>query len=82
MNVNEPGQLAGAWEAALSASTPMVLDVLCDPNVPPIPPKVTSAQVKDTASALLHGDEDAWGVLKQGVRQRMEQYLPGGTRTP
>jgi pyruvate dehydrogenase (quinone) len=33
--------------------------------------------VKATAEALLRGDEDAWGVLRQGIRQKIQQYLTG-----
>ena len=63
--------------AALSADRPTVLDVRCDPDVPPIPPHATFEQVKAVAGAVLHGDEDAWGFVKQGVKQKVQQYLPG-----
>ena len=26
---------------------------------------------------IVHGDEDAWGFVKQGVKQKVQQYLPG-----
>jgi pyruvate dehydrogenase (quinone) len=45
--------------------------------VPPIPPHATFAQAKATASAILHGDEDACGFVKQGIKQKAQQYLPG-----
>ena len=54
-----------------------MLDVICDPDVPPIPPHATFDQVKAVAGAVLHGDEDAWGFVKQGVKQKVQQYLPG-----
>ena len=77
INVDTPAQLGPAWESALAADRPTVLDVLCDANVPPIPPHATLEQAKDTAAALLHGDEDAWGIVKEGVKQKVQQYLPG-----
>jgi pyruvate dehydrogenase (quinone) len=76
INVERPKQVGPAWESALSADVPMVLDVRCDPNVPPIPPETTFAQAKSTASALLHGDEDAWDVVKQGIKQKAQDILP------
>ena len=54
-----------------------MLDIRCDPDVPPIPPHATFAQAKATAGAILHGDEDAWGFVKQGIKQKAQQYLPG-----
>jgi pyruvate dehydrogenase (quinone) len=77
INVDRPNQIGAAWDTALQADRPVVLDVRCDPNVPPIPPHATFEQMKDTASALLHGDEDTWGVVKEGVKQKVQQYLPG-----
>ncbi|MEP7177478.1 MAG: thiamine pyrophosphate-requiring protein [Pseudonocardiales bacterium] len=77
INVDATDQIGPAWDAALGADRPTVLDVRCDPDVPPIPPRATFAQAKATASALLHGDEDTWGVLKQGIKQKAQQYLPG-----
>jgi len=75
--IDDPDALGSAWQAALSADRPSVLDVICDPDVPPIPPHATFGQVKSLAGAIVHGDEDAWGIVKQGVKQKVQQYLPG-----
>jgi pyruvate dehydrogenase (quinone) len=77
INVDKPGDVGPGWDAALSADRPTVLDIRCDPDVPPIPPRATFAQAKATASAVLHGDEDAAGFVKQGIKQKVQQYLPG-----
>jgi len=77
INVDKTGEIGPAWEAALAADRPTVLDIRCDPDVPPIPPHATWEQVKATASAVLHGDEDAGGFIKQGIKQKVQQYLPG-----
>jgi pyruvate dehydrogenase (quinone) len=74
--IDDPEQLGGAWDAALSADRPTVLDVRCDPNVPPIPPHSTFEQVKDAATALLSGDEDRWGVLKEGLKTKAQELMP------
>jgi pyruvate dehydrogenase (quinone) len=52
--------------------------VRCDPNVPPIPPHATLEQIKSMASSILHGDEDRWGLMKQGLKQKAQEFLPGG----
>ena len=36
-----------------------------------------SSRSRPLASSLMHGDADAWGVVKQGVKQKAQQYLPG-----
>jgi pyruvate dehydrogenase (quinone) len=76
-NIADADELGGAWERALSASRPTVLDVRCDPNVPPIPPHATFEQAKSVAKAVLGGDEDAAGFIRQGIKQKVQQYLPG-----
>ncbi len=53
-----------------STSTPI-------PDVPPIPPHATLEQMRDAAKALIGGDENAWGVLKTGIRQKAQEFLPG-----
>ncbi len=75
--VDEPGQVGSAWDQALAAGRPAVLDVRTDPNVPPIPPHATFEQAKDAAMALLKGDPDRWGVLKEGLMTKAREMLPG-----
>ena len=77
VNVETSDAVGPAWAHALSADRPTVLDVRCDPNVPPIPPHATFEQVKAMAGAVWHGDEDTWGFVKQGLKQKVQQYLPG-----
>jgi pyruvate dehydrogenase (quinone) len=74
--VTDPDQIGPAWDRALSADRPTVLDVHCDPNMPPIPPHATFEQTKSTAEALLKGDEDAAGVVKTGLKTKLQEMLP------
>jgi pyruvate dehydrogenase (quinone) len=76
-NIDDPEALGGAWERALTADRPTVLDIRCDPNVPPIPPHATFEQAKSVAKAVMHGDEDTAGFVKEGIKQKVQQYLPG-----
>lgn len=76
MAVDKPEDIGPAWDRALGAGRPTVLDVRCDPDVPPVPPHATFEQMKDAASALMHGDEDRWGVIKQGVKTKLQEFLP------
>jgi pyruvate dehydrogenase (quinone) len=77
VHVDKTEQVAGAWEQALAADRPTVLDIRCDPDVPPIPPHATFEQAKAAGLAVLRGDEDRWGFVKQGLKQKVQEYLPG-----
>jgi len=77
VTVDDPDQLAGAWDRALSADRPALLDVHCDPEVPPIPPHATFEQIKAAAEAVLKGDPNGWHLLAQGAKTKLQEALPG-----
>jgi hypothetical protein len=62
-----------AWPAGGGRWTPRPTD----PDIPPIPPHATFEQAKDAAMALLKGDPDRWGVLKEGLMTKAREILPG-----
>jgi len=76
VTVTDPEKIGDAWEQALSADRPTVLDVHCDPDIPPIPPHATFEQMKDAAQALLKGDQNRWGVVKEGLKTKAQEFLP------
>lgn len=68
IRVERPGDVEAAWDRAFTADRPVVLDVLTDKNVPPLPAHVTFEQAKGVASALLHRDPDAGAVVANSAR--------------
>ena len=74
--VDKPDDIGPAWDRALAADRPVLLDVRCVPNVPPIPPHATLEQMKDTGRAILEGDQDRWGVIREGVLTKVQEILP------
>ncbi|GCB06027.1 thiamine pyrophosphate-requiring protein [Ralstonia sp. SET104] len=74
--IDNPDQLAGAWDEALNADRPVVLEVKTDPDVPPLPPHVTLQQARNFATALAYGDPDASGVLRGTARQVLSALFP------
>jgi pyruvate dehydrogenase (quinone) len=76
ISVDKPDQLGPAWETALAADRPAVLDVRTDPDIPPIPPHATFEQAKDAAKALIKGDPDRVGVIREGVKTKIQELLP------
>ncbi|MFD1213300.1 thiamine pyrophosphate-requiring protein [Arthrobacter sp. GCM10027362] len=76
ITVDNPDDLGPAWEKALGADRPAVLDVRTDPDIPPIPPHATLEQALNTAKALAEGDDSAWGIMKEGVKTKIQEFLP------
>jgi pyruvate dehydrogenase (quinone) len=76
LSVRHPDELADAWRDALSADRPTVLDVYTDPDMPPIPPHATWEQFKAATGAVLAGDEDRAGFIKEGLKAKAQEFLP------
>ena len=75
--VDRSEHVGGAWEEALAADRPVVVEVKTDPEVPPLPPHLTFEQVKNLTSALIKGDPNQSGVIRGTVRQVLSSVLPG-----
>jgi pyruvate dehydrogenase (quinone) len=76
ITVRSPAELVDAWDIALLADKPTVLDVHCDPDIPPIPPHATADQIASVTKALFKGDPDAWDLVKKGLRAKVTELLP------
>ncbi len=74
--VDRPEALGAAWDEALTADRPVVLEVKTDPEVPPIPPHLTFEQMRNLTTALLKGDPEESGVIKGTLRQALSAILP------
>jgi pyruvate dehydrogenase (quinone) len=75
IELNDPTQIAAAWEKALGADRPVVIDAHCDPDVPPLPPHITFEQAKGYLSSIFKGDPNLGGMVRQSARQMMSSFL-------
>lgn len=63
IRVEKPDQIGPAWQEALSADRPCVIDAVTDPNVPTLPPHITVSQATSYAKALAKGDPNAGAIV-------------------
>ncbi|MDT0269124.1 thiamine pyrophosphate-requiring protein [Streptomyces sp. DSM 44915] len=80
IRVEDPGRVTEAWREALAADRPCVVEFVTDPAIPPIPPHATWEQAESTATALLQGDPDRADVVRAGLKQKLQEFLPGRPR--
>jgi pyruvate dehydrogenase (quinone) len=73
--VDDPRKIGAAWDEALNADRPVVLEVITDPDVPPLPPHITLKHAKAFASTLLKGDPDEANIISRSVKQLAEELL-------
>jgi pyruvate dehydrogenase (quinone) len=76
LRVDDPEQLGQAWDLAFAADRPVVLEVITDPDVPPLPPHITLEQAKKYTSALFKGDPDERGIIHQTFTEMVAKLLP------
>jgi pyruvate dehydrogenase (quinone) len=76
IRVDKPEQIAAAWDAAFSARQPTLIEAIVDPDVPPLPPHLSLKQARAFTEALLKGDSDTRGILRQTTRQVLDAILP------
>ncbi len=76
IHVDDPEKLGAAWDEALSADRPVILEARTDPNVPPLPPHIT---VKDAKNFLtMMGSEPELGsVIRGSAKEMLASILPG-----
>jgi pyruvate dehydrogenase (quinone) len=72
--VDDPADLGAAWNEALAAEGPTVLEVKTDPEIAPLPPHISFKEAKNFMFAMA-GDDDAGHVIKDTARQVVNAVL-------
>lgn len=75
----DPKKVGAAWDEALSANRPVVLEFKTDQEVPPLPPHIKKEQGTKAVKAWLR-DPERMGLAERGFRQKMVEFyekLPG-----
>jgi pyruvate dehydrogenase (quinone) len=72
--VDDPDKLCAAWDQALAADGPVVLEVKTDPEIAPLPPHISFKEAKSFMFAMTK-DDDAAHVIKDTARQVVNAVL-------
>jgi pyruvate dehydrogenase (quinone) len=80
LRVEDSEQVGPAWSRALAADRPFMLDMVTDPNVPPLPPHITLKQARNFMSAMVGGEPEIGSVLANTAREMIGSLLPGRGR--
>ena len=77
--VDDPEKLGAAWDEALAADRPVILECYTDPNVPPLPPHITLKDTKNLMAMSLT-EPELGSVLRNTAKQLLTSVLPGGAK--
>lgn len=72
--VDDPEQLGNAWDAALSADRPTVLEVKTDREIAPLPPHISLTQAKAFISSVAR-EKGAGHVLRDTAKQVLSKFF-------
>jgi len=74
--VDNPDKVGAAWDEALAADRPVILEAYTDPNVPPLPPHIT---LKDAANfmSMIGTEPELGSVLLNSAKELLATVLPG-----
>jgi pyruvate dehydrogenase (quinone) len=75
--VDDPEKLGSAWDEALAADRPVILECYTDPNVPPLPPHITLEDAKNFLT-MMTSEPELGSVLKNSAKQVLASVWPGG----
>jgi pyruvate dehydrogenase (quinone) len=74
ITVDSPDAVGPAWDEALSADGPVLIEAITDPEVPPLPPHIRFEQAKQLARAL-PGDPARGRIMKESLKGKVDELL-------
>jgi len=75
IRVEKPGDIGPAWDQALTATRPVVYEVLTDPEVPTLPPHISFDQAIKFSNSLIR-DSSAPAMIRGAFKEAVESFLP------
>lgn len=80
IRVDRPDEIGRAWDLALNADRPAVLEFITDPDVPLMPPHITFEQARSYLSSIVHGDPNTRGIVRASAKEVAAGLWPHGGR--
>jgi pyruvate dehydrogenase (quinone) len=77
IRVQRPEDVGPAWDRALAADRPVLIDAVTDPEVPPLPPHIRPEHAKGMLGALRNGDPESARIIRQTLRDKLREIVGG-----
>jgi pyruvate dehydrogenase (quinone) len=69
VRLDDPEAIVPSLDRALAATRPFLLEVICDPEMPPLPPHVSLQQARNYLRAVAKGDPNAVRMVRATIRE-------------
>ncbi len=77
IKIEKTEDIAEGLSRAMSARRPVLVEVVTDPSVAPLPPHISFKQAQGFMSFITKGDPDTWDIIKDTYHQAIQSILPG-----
>jgi pyruvate dehydrogenase (quinone) len=74
IRVDNPDDVAPAWEEALGTDRPVVYEAITDPEVPPLPPHIRFEQATSLAQAMAKGEPHTLRITMQSLKGKLQEF--------
>ena len=78
IRVERPEDVGAAWDRALAADRPVILEAVTNADTFLLPPHITLEQAKNFTKMALKGDPNEVGVIKQSAKSLVDRMMPHG----
>jgi pyruvate dehydrogenase (quinone) len=75
IRVDSPDQVGSAWDEALAADGPVLIEAVTDPEVPPLPPHIRFEQAKEMAVAMAKGDPNRGHIIRESLKGKLTEFV-------
>ena len=75
IRVESPDGVGEAWDQALEADRPTLLEFVTDPEVPPLPPHIRFEQAHGMAKALADRDPASGRMVRESLKGKLAEFL-------
>ena len=75
MRVESPDKVGDAWDSALAADRPVLLEFITDPEVPPLPPHIRFEQAQGMAKALASRDPASGQMVQESLKGKLAEFV-------
>jgi pyruvate dehydrogenase (quinone) len=75
IRVEDDDAVAGAIDEGLGAGRPALLDVVSDPEFPPLPPHIEMDQAISMAKAIGKGDPHSGRIIRQALKGKVKEFV-------
>jgi pyruvate dehydrogenase (quinone) len=75
IRVDKPEDVGPAWDEALSAGRPALIEVITDPEVPPLPPHIRFEQAEGLAKAMMGGEPATPKIMREAIKGKLAEFV-------